>query len=42
MDFDPTEISAMGDISAALALCKDVSGEAQMEYYKKCREEALK
>lgn len=42
LDFDPTEMSAMGDISAALALCKDVSGEAQMEYYKKRREEALK
>lgn len=41
-DFDPTEMSAMGDIAAALALCKDVSGEAQMEYFKKRREEALK
>lgn len=41
-DFDPTEMSHMGDIEAALALCKDVSGEAQMEYYKKRREEALK
>lgn len=41
-DFDPTEMSNMDDIEAALALCKDVSGEAQMEYYKKRREEALK
>ena len=41
-DFDPSEMSAMGDIAAALALCKDVSGEAQMEYYKKRREEALR
>ena len=31
-----------GDIAAALALCKEVSGDAQMEYYRKHREEALR
>ena len=41
-DYDPTKVSGMDDITAALALCKDVSGEAQMEYYKRRREEALK
>lgn len=41
-DFDPNDMSNMRDIADALALCKDVSGEAQMEYYKKRREEALK
>ena len=42
MDNDPNELSKMGDIAAALALCKEVSGEAQMEYYRKLKEEALR